>query len=238
MQAMARDRQLARLLRCACIVLCIALPGWGQETALMSPLGVNAHPDHQADVVTGGRLPLRPQIAYDQGLLTISADNSSLAKILDAVRMCMEASIEFPVAASSERATVRIGPAPPAKVLAELLRGSPFDYLIVSAGAEPGRVRVVLSEKTVPGEPPGPTEARVAQSPPAVAVAEAADSGRAPNTQVQPNDETPLMGDGAWGDAPPVAVPPDRELTPQELARKMRPSKESPRYFPPLKKQP
>jgi hypothetical protein len=229
---MTRDRQLAKLLPCAFVLLRFALPGWCQESALAPPVRVNTRMD-QATVLKGGNVPVLPHIAYDRGLLTIAADNSSLAEILDTVRIRLASTIEFPAAASSERATVRIGPARPAKVLAELLRGSPFDYLIVSSGLDPSHVRVVLSERAAHAEPQRPT---IVGTPwlSVDAVPEAIESGSRTEAQSQSGDESPLGMNGASGSATAALVvssPPVGDLPQGGQLQKTRPSKENPRVF-------
>lgn len=179
-----------------------------------------------------------PQVTCERGLLTIAAENSSLAEILDAVRLfCAGASIEFPPAASGERATVKLGPAPAAKVLADLLRGSPFDYLVVGSGQELNRLQVVLSEKTAPAEPPIPA-ALAAHLPHPAVVPETSENPT--SLQNQLSEEKPLAMTGAFLGAPvdeTVFTPPEAEIQSGTPARMVRPSKENPRYFQPLKKQ-
>ena len=107
--------------------------------------------------------PSPPKVIYERGLLTIAADNSTLAEILEAVHSRIGGTTEFPAAAASERATVHLGPGSLVSVLSALLLGSPFDYVIVGSGQEPGGMQIVLSEKTVhpenPQVPPGETMA-------------------------------------------------------------------------------
>jgi AMIN domain len=90
-----------------------------------------------------------PRITYNQGLLTISAENSTLAEILDAIHARIGGTTEFPASAANERAAVHLGPAPLVRVIAALLLGSPFDYVIVGSGPEPGGIQILLSEKKV-----------------------------------------------------------------------------------------
>ena len=113
--------------------------------------------------------PLPPRVIYERGLLTIGADNSTLAEILEAIHSRIGGTTEFPAAAAGERATVHLGPAPLVSVLSALLLGSPFDYVIVGSGQEPGGLQIVLSEKTVHPEnqqAPGETLALASPSQP------------------------------------------------------------------------
>jgi AMIN domain len=114
----------------------------------------------QASVVTAEKPSTPPSVTYNRGMLTIEAENSSLAEILNAVHSQIGGVTDFPAAAARERATVKLGPGPLVKVLASLLQGSPFDYVILGSGQENGGIQIVLSEKrSLPearGEPVDP----------------------------------------------------------------------------------
>ena len=71
-----------------------------------------------------------PQVTYEGGLLTIVAPNSTLADILRGVRKHTSAEIEIP-ATANERVVTRLGPAPAREVMAELLNGSHFNYILL-----------------------------------------------------------------------------------------------------------
>jgi len=98
-----------------------------------------------------------PQVSYQDGLLTIVAPNSTLGDILRSVRKQTSADIEVPSNAS-ERVVTRLGPAPAREVMAELLNGSRFNYILLgSAENANSLVRVVLVPKTpdTPAPQPG-----------------------------------------------------------------------------------
>ncbi|HYX70672.1 MAG TPA: hypothetical protein VE825_16175, partial [Terriglobales bacterium] len=118
---------------------------------------------------TPGQLPPSPpQVSFRDGLLTVNAQNSTLADILTAVRTQTGATIDLPAGSGSERVFFRQGPAPARDVLAALLKGSSFDYIILGPPERPGDVqRVVLLTKPVGA---GSTTAGGAIPPPAPAV--------------------------------------------------------------------
>src|SRR5439155_9036157 len=82
---------------------------------------------------TPEQLPAQPpQVSYLNGQLTIISQNSTLSDILTAVRRQTGAQIEIP-AAASERVAGRMGPGPARTVIAELLNGSHFDYVMIAS---------------------------------------------------------------------------------------------------------
>jgi hypothetical protein len=92
-----------------------------------------------------------PTVVYRDGLLTITADNCVLGDVLRAVRAQTGAVIEVP-ANATERVALRLGPGSPREVLASLLNGSHFDYVLLGTQAEPNSLaRVILMLKTLPG---------------------------------------------------------------------------------------
>ena len=95
-----------------------------------------------------------PQVSYQSGQLTIVAPNSTLADILRAVRKQTAAEIEIP-ANANERVVTRLGPGPARQVVAELLNGSRFNYVLLGSPTDVSLLtRVVLVPKTA-GEGPG-----------------------------------------------------------------------------------
>jgi hypothetical protein len=91
--------------------------------------------------------PVPPQVSYQNSQLTIVAPNSTLADILRAVRKQTGAEIEVP--AAPERVVTHLGPGPAREVVAELLNGSRFNYVLLgSPGDQTVLTRVVLVAKT------------------------------------------------------------------------------------------
>jgi len=92
-----------------------------------------------------------PKVSYQKGLLTIFAQNSTLGDILRDVHKLTGASIEVPPNAS-ERVVTSLGPGAPRDVLASLLNGSSFNYVMVGANSDPTSiVSVVLTAKPATG---------------------------------------------------------------------------------------
>ena len=92
--------------------------------------------------------PVAPQVTYQDGQLTIVAPNSTLGDILRGVRKHTSADIEIPPTAN-ERVVTRLGPGPAREVMAELLNGSRFNYILLGSPENANQlVRVVLVAKT------------------------------------------------------------------------------------------
>jgi hypothetical protein len=89
-----------------------------------------------------------PEVSFQGGQLTISAQNSTLGDILKAVRVQTGATIDFPGNAP-ERVVGHFGPAPARDVLASLLNGSHFNYLLLGSPTDPSALdRVILMAKS------------------------------------------------------------------------------------------
>ena len=93
--------------------------------------------------------PVPPQVSYQNAQLTIVAQNSTLGDILRAVRKQTGAEIEIP--AAPERVVTHLGPGPARDVVAELLNGSRFNYVLLGSAADNAVLtRVVLVAKAGP----------------------------------------------------------------------------------------
>jgi hypothetical protein len=88
-----------------------------------------------------------PQVSFQNGQLTIVAPNSTLGDILRAVRSQTGASVEIPGNAT-ERVVARLGPGLARDVLASLLNGSHFNYVMLGSATDPSQVeRIILTSK-------------------------------------------------------------------------------------------
>src|SRR5215475_8528004 len=88
-----------------------------------------------------------PTVIYLDGKLSISAKNSTLSDVLRAIANKTGANIDVPDNAN-ERIVSQLGPAPARDVIASLLNGSHFNYVMVGTESDPNSVaRVVLTAK-------------------------------------------------------------------------------------------
>ena len=87
--------------------------------------------------------PSAPTVTYENGLLTISAYNSTLSDILQGISNQTGADVEIPPQAD-ERVVTHLGPGPAQDVLRSLLAGSEFNYVIVGSASDPNALVAVL----------------------------------------------------------------------------------------------
>jgi len=139
------------------------------ETAGFAPASgavlVNtSYPTQAVPASTQAPPPPKPplQVFFQGGLLSISSNQASLSEILFAVHQRTGAEIAIPAGAEQEKVVTELGPAPAPEVLAHLLNGSQFNYLILSSSTDPAALdRVILSARA---DGPTPTPLPQAQS--------------------------------------------------------------------------
>lgn len=166
--------------------------------------------------------PMAPQVSYRDGQLTIVAPNSTLGDILRAVRKQTSADIEIPPTAS-ERVVTRIGPGPARDVVAELLNGSKFNYVLLGSPSNSNLLmRVVLVAKSGSDQAPTPQQAGGNPNmapPPPDAAPDTTDADAAPADDAQ-DDSADQNAAAAEVDQTP---PPDQSgvKTPQQMLQEM-----------------
>jgi hypothetical protein len=88
--------------------------------------------------------PVAPQVTYQNGHLTILAQNSTLSSILSAVRARTGAQVDMPPDTANDRVAVQLGPGNPRDVMASLLQGSRFDYIVIGSATDPDALSQVI----------------------------------------------------------------------------------------------
>lgn len=89
------------------------------------------------------------EVTFRNGLLSIVANKVTLSEVLFAVQQRTGADIAIPAGAEQEKVAAEFEPAPAPEVLARLLNGSNFNFLILSAADDPKHLdRVILSPRT------------------------------------------------------------------------------------------
>jgi hypothetical protein len=158
-----------------------------------------------------------PQVSYQDGMLTIVAPNSTLGDILRGVRKHTSADIEVPPTAS-ERVVTRLGPGPAREIVAELLNGSRFNYILLGSPEDANLlVRVVLVAKTPDTPSSTPNAAGNTPAPPTDVAADAPDADATDDTADDTAEQTVPEPEQ------PAPVPPDQQgvRTPQQMLQEM-----------------
>lgn len=95
--------------------------------------------------------PGLPKVTYLNGQLTITARNSRLGDVLRAVSTQTGAVIEFPADRAEERIFAETAPGPVRDVLAKLLSGSRFNYVMLGSPNNPNLLqRMILTNSDQP----------------------------------------------------------------------------------------
>lgn len=90
----------------------------------------------------------RLEVTFRNGLLAIKANKATLSEVMFAVHQRTGAEIAVAGGAEQERVAADLGPAPAAEVLAHMLNGSKFNFLILSSADSPGGLdRVILTPR-------------------------------------------------------------------------------------------
>jgi hypothetical protein len=150
-----------------------------QRTGVSSAPAGNPNPGAQtaAPTATPAPVPARPvdvppvppEVTFRDGMITLTAPNSSLASVLRAISS--KTGIEFEGAdlGAADRLALYIGPASEADVLSAIFDGWRFDYVALGRPDSPAIVqRVILTAKgSVPATPqPGAVQPRNADDDP------------------------------------------------------------------------
>jgi hypothetical protein len=121
------------------------------------------------------------EVAFQNGKLSIWADKATLAEVLYEVQRRTGADIPIPSGAEQEQVVANIGPAPAREVLATLLNGSRFNFIMVGSERDPAQLKSVIL--TMRGE--GISQPVIYS--PVPPVAHAMPEAEPPQPSVQPN---------------------------------------------------
>lgn len=165
-----------------------------------------------------------PQVSLQSGQLTIVARNSTMSDVLNAVRQKTGANVDMP-AGSGERVVGQFGPGAPRDVMAQLLNGSHYDYVLLGSAADPHALNKIVLMAKSNGPEPAPTpqanqpqaDSQNLQAVPEVENEnQVENSGETtPNMQEQPQEEPP-PDQADQGDQNGPAV-----KTPEQLLREL-----------------
>jgi len=131
-------------------------PAQGSPIACVTGDGVQVTAASAPAAATTETLPLTPEqrpaaapmVTYVGGKLSVVAKNSTLGDVLRTIAAKIGASIDVPEGAN-ERVVSQLGPAPAHEVIAGLLNGSHYNYVMVGTETNPDAVvHVILTAKS------------------------------------------------------------------------------------------
>lgn len=196
------------------------------------PLPAQTMPPMPATLMNSA--PVKPSVIMERGLLTIDAPNSTLNDVLNGVHRATGATIEG--VHPTERVAVKLGPGNPEQVIAALLRGTTYDYVILgSLGKQDVVTRVLLTQQTTqpsgvgaqeqfgqvigrpqqPAPEPPPDDSLPEASSPEDALPQASPDNEGERTQQDPQ--------------PPEAQDPNTPKTPEQLFKELQQLQKQPK---------
>jgi len=159
--------------------------------------------------------PTQPQVTYRDGQLSINSSNSTLSQVLRSVQSQTGAAIEIPPAAGSERVVANLGPGKPQTVLASLLNGSKFNYVILGEPNNSGAVQkvILLAKSSAPAGDNSPAMTqnnyRQGQMPPQSQAVEPPPDEEYPQPEPEVENQNPQPGQ--------PGMPGSENLTPDQI---------------------
>jgi len=146
-----------------------------------------------------------------------------MSDVLNAVKQKTGAAVDMP-AVTSERVVGQFGPGAPRDVLAQLLNGSHYDYVLMGSPAEPGALKkIVLTARVSGPEPTPPTQPQVGVTQPLPSVPDV-------DTEQTSDDSSTETPQPDMPQAPEEEAQPDQEpaqsgqpvvKTPEQLLREL-----------------
>jgi hypothetical protein len=173
-----------------------ALPYGSSEQISSEPQEATAQPEQQLSSAAAPSTAKPPQVTYEDGQLTIIAENCALSDVLKALRSALGADIDLP-AGVDQHIWVHLGPGPARRVLRDLLDSTEFNYVIQASETDAdGILSVLLTQRSKSSGPQTPGLPERAAT-------------RVPRTSPDPKDgtdsENPARESAASADPGPAA---------------------------------
>lgn len=92
--------------------------------------------------------PTRNVVRYANGLLSIQAENVTLASVMAGVGRALKANVEIPGGFGQEKILFNINMAPPQQAIEALLDGSSFNYILAEDGQPDKKMTIVLTPRS------------------------------------------------------------------------------------------
>lgn len=171
------------------------------------PSLVTANYTTSAEPIAVAAVPEPPlDVTYRNGLLGIRANKATLSEVLYAVQQRTGAEVSIAAGAEQEKVVADLAPGPAPEILARLLNGSKFNFLILSAVDDPRKLdRVILSVR--------PDGALMPLAPVQVQTADDSEDHEPSAMNLQPGNRGPVP---APVPQPPEGQAPGNENTPDQ----------------------
>jgi hypothetical protein len=209
--AMVRGTIMLRLKLCISVVLLVAVSATAaapqKRAAAKSKAAQQAATQPTpppAPPPTPEQLPaVQPRVSFQNGLLSIEANNSTMYDVLSAVKRQTGANIDVPLGSAADRVVTRIGPGKPRDVMASLLSGSKFNYIIVGAAQNPDGIQRVILSRRPAGAAPAAASGQASFNPQVVPAPE--------DEPVEEMEPEPPPEEIAQPEAPPATAQPGQD---------------------------
>jgi hypothetical protein len=149
--------------------------------------------------------PAAPLVTYEQGKLTIVAENASLSDVMAALHSAMGTEVDIPAGSASERIWAHLGPGSAHKILSDLFANTDLDYIVQGSPTDAGGIRSVTLSMRTPDAAPGKNGPM--SSPVESAARKRFSSAPAPEPEPEP-DVTPTPAPSQEASAAATATPP------------------------------
>ena len=114
------------------------MPG-SNMTAALSPAGMPA----AASLPSAPPVPAL-QVEFSNGRLSVRSEHSTLAEVLHAIGQQTGARVSIPSGGGQEAVAVNLGPAPSREVVSELLKGVPYNIVLMGSGSDMSQVTSIV----------------------------------------------------------------------------------------------
>lgn len=165
-----------------------------------------------------------PDVSFQRGQLTIVARNSTMSDVLNAVRQKTGANVDMP-AGSSERVVGQFGPGAPRDVMAQLLNGSHYDYVLLGSPADPGALKKIMLMAKASGPEPAASQMQANQQQPGNENLQAVPEVESENPDENAGEVQPNMQEPPQEEAPPDQADQQQNgpvvKTPEQLLREL-----------------
>ena len=161
--------------------------------------------------------PVMPTVTMANGLLTIDAPNSILSDVLDEIQKATGATIEG--ASPTERVAVKLGPGDPEQVIAALLHGTPYDYVILGSLDRRDVVTRVLLTPSPSGDGKSSDEVQPTKGSPTVSARPQREFGPRVGNTPPPSDDQAEQPESE--PEPTPAAQPNQPKSPDQLLKEL-----------------